>query len=229
MKFLFDFFPILLFFIIYKLYGIYPATAVAIAGSIVQNAFYWYRHRKFENMHLVTLGLIVILGGATLLFQNKAFIMWKPTAVYWAFAIAFFGSQFIGEKPLIQRMMGHAIAVPPRIWRNANFSMALFSVLLGVANLYVANFYFVAEQALIAVSDQAVNLENCASTYSGTAVELCRQAKSMESIWVNFKLFGMLILSVVFLIGLGVYLSLHVKDEENKDELATTTEPGNKS
>ncbi|MDZ7804661.1 inner membrane-spanning protein YciB [Thiohalophilus sp.] len=227
MKFLFDFFPILLFFIIYKLYGIYPATAVAIAGSILQNAFYWYRHRKFENMHLVTLGLIIILGGATLLFQNKTFIMWKPTAVYWAFAIAFIASQFIGEKPLIQRMMGHAIEVPPRIWRNANFSMALFSVLLGVANLYVANFYFVAEQALIAASEQAVNLENCAATYSGTAVELCRQAKSMESIWVNFKLFGMLILSVVFLIGLGVYLSLHVKDEENKDELATSTEPGN--
>lgn len=229
MKFLFDFFPILLFFIIYKLYGIYPATAVAIAGSIVQNAFYWYRHRKFENMHLVTLGLIVILGGATLLFQNKAFIMWKPTAVYWAFAIAFIASQFIGEKPLIKRMMGHAIEVPPRIWRNANISMALFSVLLGVANLYVANFYFVAEQALIAASHQAVNLENCASTYSGTAVELCRQAKSMESIWVNFKLFGMLILSIVFLIGLGVYLSLHVKDEENKDELTTSTEPGKKS
>ncbi|MDR9437281.1 MAG: inner membrane-spanning protein YciB [Thiohalophilus sp.] len=229
MKFLFDFFPILLFFIIYKLYGIYPATAVAIAGSIVQNAFYWYRHRKFENMHLVTLGLIVILGGATLLFQNKAFIMWKPTAVYWAFAIAFIGSQFIGEKPLIQRMMGHAIAVPPRIWRNANFSMALFSVLLGVANLYVANFYFMAETALIAATEQAVNLENCAATYSGSAVELCQQAKSMESIWVNFKLFGMLILSIVFLIGLGVYLSLHVKDEENKDELATSTEPGSKS
>ncbi|MFO8024044.1 inner membrane-spanning protein YciB [Thiohalophilus sp.] len=224
MKFLFDFFPILLFFIIYKLYGIYPATAVAIAGSIVQNAFYWYRHRKFENMHLVTLALIVILGGATLLFQDKAFIMWKPTAVYWAFAVAFIASQFIGEKPLIQRMMGHAVAVPPRIWRNANFSMALFSVLLGVANLYVANFYFMAETALIAATEQAVNLENCAATYSGSAVELCQQAKSMESIWVNFKLFGMLILSIVFLIGLGVYLSLHVRDE-----LATTTEPGNKS
>jgi len=217
MKFLFDFFPILLFFIIYKLYGIYPATAVAIAGSLVQNAFYWYRHRKFENMHLVTLALIIILGGATLLFQNKAFIMWKPTAVYWAFAVAFIASQFIGEKPLIQRMMGHAIEVPPRIWRNANVSMALFSVLLGVANLYVANFYFVAEQALLAASDQAVNLENCAATYSGAAVELCQQARSMESLWVNFKLFGMLVLSVVFLIGLGVYLSLHVTEQEAAD------------
>ncbi|MFP4610324.1 MAG: inner membrane-spanning protein YciB [Thiohalophilus sp.] len=224
MKFLFDFFPILLFFIIYKLYGIYPATAVAIAGSVVQNAFYWYRHRKFENMHLVTLALIIILGGATLLFQNKAFIMWKPTAVYWAFAIAFIASQFIGEKPLIQRMMGHAIEVPARIWRNANLSMALFSVLLGVANLYVANFYFAAEQALLAASDQAVNLENCTATYSGAAVELCRQARSMESIWVNFKLFGMLALSVVFLIGLGVYLSLHVTEPE---EASPSPEPGN--
>ncbi|TDY02626.1 inner membrane-spanning protein YciB [Thiohalophilus thiocyanatoxydans] len=227
MKFLFDFFPILLFFIIYKLYGIYPATAVAIAGSIVQNAFYWYRHRKFENMHLVTLALIIILGGATLLFQNKAFIMWKPTAVYWAFAVAFFASQFIGEKPLIQRMMGHAIEVPARIWRNANLSMALFSVLLGVANLYVANFYFVAEQALLAASDQAVNLENCAATYSGAAVELCQQAKSMESIWVNFKLFGMLVLSVVFLIGLGVYLSLHVTEQE--ETTTPSVEPGKDS
>lgn len=229
MKFLFDFFPILLFFIVYKLYGIYPATAVAIAGSILQNAFYWYRHRKFENMHLVTLALIIILGGATLLFQDKAFIMWKPTAVYWAFAVAFLGSQFIGDKPLIQRMMGHAIEVPPKIWRNANLSMALFSVLLGVANLYVANFYFVAEQALIAATEQAVNLENCAATYSGAAVELCNKAKSMESIWVNFKLFGMLILSVIFLVALGVYLSLHVKDDESRDKFKTSTEPGNES
>jgi intracellular septation protein len=229
MKFLFDFFPILLFFAVYQMYGIYPATAVAIVGSVFQNAFYWYRHRKFENMHLVTLALIVILGGATLLFHNKAFIMWKPTAVYWAFAVAFVASQFIGKKPLIERMMGHAIVVPPRIWRNANLTMALFSILLGVANLYVANFYFVAEQALVDATGQAVNLENCSATYSGVAVELCNNAKSMESIWVNFKLFGMLILSVIFLVGLGVYLSLHVKDEENPKEPETSTEPGNES
>jgi len=226
MKFLFDFFPILLFFIIYKLYGIYAATAVAIAGSILQNAFYWYRHRKFENMHLVTLALIVVLGGATLIFQNKAFIMWKPTAVYWAFALAFLGSQFIGEKPLIKRMMAHAIEVPDRIWRNANISMGLFSVFLGIANLYVANFYFTAEDALLSASNLKLDLSDCAGYYSGDAVQLCQHAKDMESIWVNFKLFGMLGLSIAFLVGLGVYLSLHVKD---KDNLQTTTESNNKS
>ncbi len=226
MKFLFDFFPILLFFIVYKLYGIYPATAVAIVGSILQNAFYWYRHRKFENMHLVTLALVIILGGATLLFHNKAFIMWKPTALYWAFALAFLASQFIGEKPLVKRMMGHAIEVPDRVWRNANISMGLFSILLGIANLYVANFYFTAEQALLATSGLEVNLADCAGYYSGNAVQLCQHAKDMESFWVNFKLFGMLILSVAFLIGLGVYLSLHAAD---KDNLQTTPESNNES
>jgi intracellular septation protein len=220
------FFPILLFFIVYKLYGIYAATTVAIAGSILQNAFYWYRHRKFENMHLVTLALIIVLGGATLIFHDKAFIMWKPTAVYWAFALAFLGSQFIGEKPLIKRMMAHAIEVPDRIWRNANISMALFSLFLGVANLYVANFYFTAEDALLSASNLELNLADCAGYYSGDAVQLCQHAKDMESIWVNFKLFGMLGLSIAFLIGLGVYLSLHVKDQDN---LQTTTESNNKS
>ena len=75
MKFLFDFFPILLFFIAYKLYGIYAATAVAIAASFLQVTLYWFKHHRFEKMHLITLGLIVVLGGATLLLQDKAFFM----------------------------------------------------------------------------------------------------------------------------------------------------------
>ena len=83
MKFLFDFFPILLFFIAYKLYGMYTATAVAIAASFVQVAAFWLKNRRFENMHLITLGLITVLGGATLLLQDRAFFMWKPTAVNW--------------------------------------------------------------------------------------------------------------------------------------------------
>ena len=98
MKFLFDFFPILLFFIAYKLYGIYVATAVAIAASFLQVSLYWLKHRRFEKMHVVTLVLIAILGGATLLLQDKAFFMWKPTAVNWAFALGFFLSQLIGGK-----------------------------------------------------------------------------------------------------------------------------------
>ena len=98
MKFFFDLFPILLFFITFKLYDIYVATAVAILASVTQVGFVWQRHHRVENMHLVTLALIIILGGATLLLHDETFIKWKPTVVNWAFAVMFLGSQFIGKK-----------------------------------------------------------------------------------------------------------------------------------
>ncbi len=115
MKFLYDFFPILLFFIAYKLYGIYAATVVAIAASLVQVGMFWLKHRRFENMHLITLALILVLGGLTLWLQDETFIKWKPTIVNWAFAAAFLGSRFIGEKTLVERMMGSAIELPAHI------------------------------------------------------------------------------------------------------------------
>ncbi len=88
-------------------------------------------------MHLVTLGLIVILGGATLWLQDERFIKWKPTLVNWMFALAFFGSQFIGKKPLVERMMGAAVQLPGEIWKRLNLVWVVFFVLMGVANLYV--------------------------------------------------------------------------------------------
>ncbi|HIO55295.1 MAG TPA: septation protein A, partial [Chromatiales bacterium] len=85
MKLLYDFFPILLFFITYKIYGIFAATAVAIIASFVQVGGFWWKHRRFETMHLVTLGIIVVFGGATLLLQDRTFIMWKPSILNWMF------------------------------------------------------------------------------------------------------------------------------------------------
>jgi intracellular septation protein len=114
MKLLYDFFPILLFFIAYKVYDIYVATAVAIAAAFVQTGLYWLRHRRFENTHLLTLGLLVVFGGLTLILHDPVFIKWKPTLVNWLFAIGFIGSQFIGRKPLVERMMGHAVSLPAR-------------------------------------------------------------------------------------------------------------------
>src|SRR3990172_1775989 len=105
MKLLFDFFPVLLFFIAYKLQGIFVATAVAIIAAFIQVAAFWIKHRRFEKMHVITLAIIVVFGGATLLFQDPTFIKWKPTIVNWLFSIAFLGSQFVGEKPLLERMM----------------------------------------------------------------------------------------------------------------------------
>ena len=92
MKLFLDFFPILLFFVAYKLSGIYAATVVAIAATAAQVAFFWLKHRRVEKMHLVTLGLIVVFGGATLLLQDELYIKWKPTVLNWLFAAAFLAS-----------------------------------------------------------------------------------------------------------------------------------------
>lgn len=218
MKFLFDFFPVLLFFIAYKLYGIYVATAVAIAASFLQVGLYWFKHHRFEKMHLITLGLIVILGGATLLLQDKAFFMWKPTAVNWAFAVGFLLSQFIGDKPLVERMMSHAIEAPRQVWRRLNLSWIGFFILMGLANLYVANFYFQAETALFQAAGQPVDLETCEQMYQGQLLELCMRARDLENDWVNFKLFGMLGLTILFVIGQAVYLAKHMKQQPDTVE-----------
>lgn len=143
MKFLFDFFPVLAFFIAYYIpedrsQGIYLATAVAIIASIIQVAISQLKYKKVEKMHLITLGLLIVLGGATLLLQDERFIKWKPTAVNWAFALAFLGSQFIGEKNLVQRMMENNIDVPSNVWMPLNMSWVCFFLFMGVLNLYVA-------------------------------------------------------------------------------------------
>jgi intracellular septation protein len=138
MKLLFDFFPILLFFLGYKFYGIYVATIIAMIASLLQVGFFWLKHRRIEIMHAITLVLILILGTATIFSHNAIFIKWKPTAIYWVFALLFFGSQFIGNKPFIQRLMGDKITLPQNIWQKLNLSWALFFSSMGGVNIFVA-------------------------------------------------------------------------------------------
>ena len=146
MKILFDFFPVLLFFVAFKLVddptqGILLATGVAIVASIVQVALFWWKNHRVEKMHLVTLGLILVLGGLTLLLEDEMFIKWKPTAVNWLFALVFLASQFIGDRPLIRRMMESNIQLPAQIWNRLNTSWVAFFGAMGFANLYaVYNF-----------------------------------------------------------------------------------------
>ncbi|MBT4835757.1 MAG: septation protein A [Methylococcales bacterium] len=141
MKFLTDFFPIVLFFTAYYLYGIYVATAVAIAASIFQVIFVWVRTRKFETMHLVTMGILIVFGGATLILQDEMFIKWKPSVINWLFGVVFFASQFIGEKTIIERMMSQAIDIPAPIWIKLNTAWSLFFISVGFVNLYVVYNY----------------------------------------------------------------------------------------
>ena len=189
MKFLFDYFPLLLFFGAFKLYDIYVATGVAMVASFIQVGFFWIKHRRFENLHLITLAAIMVFGGLTLILHDDTFIMWKPTIVYWIMAILFIGSQFIGKKTLLERMLGKQIELPQTIWTRQNISWSVFFIIMGILNIYVA-FY-----------------------YAPDADPQVRQAT-----WVNYKVFGTLGLMVVFIVLQALMMGKHIKQVENKGE-----------
>lgn len=178
MKLLFDFLPILIFFGVYKYSGdLILATAVLIPATILQVAYTWFKHKTVEKMHVVSLVLVILLGGATVLMGDGDFIKWKPTIVNGLFALAFLGSQFIGEKNFIQRMMGDKLELPHKVWRTLNLAWVGFFLVSGIANLVVA-FQF------------------------------------SEEVWVNFKLFGLLGMTIVFVIIQGIYLSSHLQNNK---------------
>jgi intracellular septation protein len=141
MKFLFDFFPILLFFIGYKLFGIYDATAIAMAASLLQVIIHRVKHQRYEKMYLFSLAIIFVLGGATLIFHNPWFIKWKPTGIYWLTSLIFLTSPLFTTKPLIQKMMEHNINLPQGIWNRLNYAWSAFFMAMGAANIYVAYHY----------------------------------------------------------------------------------------
>lgn len=138
MKFLFDLFPVILFFIAFKLGGIYVATGVAMAATFAQIAWVWIRHRKVDTMLWVSLAIITVFGGMTLLFHDETFIKWKPTVLYWSFAVALTGSALIFKKNLIRSLLGQQIELPENIWRRLNWAWIGFFAFMGVANLAVA-------------------------------------------------------------------------------------------
>lgn len=184
-----DFIPLILFFIVYKLDprsvelagqtfelgGIFSATAVLIISSIVVYGVLFLLQRKLEKSQWLTLLACLIFGSLTLAFHSETFLKWKAPVVNWLFALGFAGSHFIGDKVLIQRVMGHAIQLPQQIWTRLNLAWVAFFIFSGCANLFVA-FTF-------------------------------------HDIWVDFKVFGSLGMTVLFLIAQGVYLSRHIHDE----------------
>jgi intracellular septation protein len=205
MKFLFDFFPVALFFLVYKFFGDLPpawiafanqfplmelnqnepkhailmATLVIILATILQNVLYFAMHRRFEKMHLITLGILLVFGTLTLFLKDPLFIKWKVSIINWAFAGAFIGSLFVGmRKPLAERMMGHALNVPSHVWKRVNVLWAIFFAFIGVLNLVVAYLF-------------------------------------SEDVWVDFKLFGILGLTLVFVVVQAMYLQKYaIEDPE---------------
>lgn len=138
MKFLFDLFPVILFFVGFKLYGIFIATAIAIIATIAQIIYSKIRHGKIEKMLLVNGAIISVLGGITLLLHDKTYILWKPTVLYWLLAAVLLISDLFFKKNFIRQMMGKMLNPPARVWHKLNLAWVVFLILLGFLNLYVA-------------------------------------------------------------------------------------------
>ncbi|RKP54752.1 septation protein A [Pararobbsia silviterrae] len=137
MKLLFDFFPIILFFVAYKLTNIYTATAIAIVASLALIGWVAFRHRKVDPLQWVSLIVIVVLGGATLVLHDDVFIKWKPTVAYWLFAIALGVSRFGFGKDLLKTTMGKELVLPEPVWTQLTIAWVAFFALLGVVNLVI--------------------------------------------------------------------------------------------
>ena len=144
MKFLFDLFPVILFFIVFKTLGLYAATAAAIVATLAQIGWVKFKHGKVDGMLIASGAIIVVFGGATLLLHDETFIKWKPTVLYWLFAVVLFTAELFWNKNLIRTVMQQQITLPDPIWRRLNHAWAGFFAAMGVLNLYVA-YHFATE------------------------------------------------------------------------------------
>jgi intracellular septation protein len=138
MKLLLDFFPIALFFVAFKFWGIYVATGVAMAATVAQIGWLKFSNGKVEPMQWLSLGIIVVFGGATILAHDETFIKWKPTVLYWMMGIALAGGQLFFRKNLLKSLMGSQMQLPEPAWRAMNWSWVTFFAVMGVLNLWVA-------------------------------------------------------------------------------------------
>lgn len=175
MKLLFDLFPIVLFFVAYKLGDIYWATGIAIAATIGQILWLRLRSRKIETTHWIGLIVIVVFGGMTLFFRDETFIKWKPTVLYAVFALALILTPVLTGRQPMKALMGAQLSLPDAVWKQLTLLWVAFFVTMGILNLVVA--------------------------YSFSL-----------DVWVNFKLFGSLGLTLVFILVQGMWLSRHMKD-----------------
>jgi len=141
MKFLFDLFPVVLFFVAFKLADIYVATGVAIAATFLQVGWLKVRGRRVDPMLWASFGIIVLFGGATLLLQNETFIKWKPTVLYWLLGSVLAGAALGFRRNLVRSMLSEQVQLPDPVWSRLNWSWVGFFAFMGALNLYVAYNY----------------------------------------------------------------------------------------
>ncbi len=177
MKMLFEFLPVILFFITFKIFGIFPATAVAIGASAIQILSFLILKKKIEPMMWVSLGVITVFGGATLFLHNEMFIKWKPSILYWIFGAVILVGKIFFDKNMLSLLMNQKVNLPEKVWEKMNISWAVFFLSVGVLNLFVAY-------------------------------------RAPTDVWVNFKLFGVLGLLLVFALVQSIFLTKYIEKKE---------------
>jgi intracellular septation protein len=174
--------PLIIFFVGFKLLGIYWATAALMIACVLQMLIHRLRTGKFKTMHVITVTVVLILGAATLLLHDRRFIQWKPTVLLALAAIAFLVSMVLGKQPLARRMLeavfNEPLQISPRSWLLINSLWVGWFALLAAANLYVARNF-------------------------------------AESVWVNFKVFGITVAMLIFTLPQVLWLSSKTKTEQS--------------
>ncbi|MBA3582227.1 MAG: septation protein IspZ [Gammaproteobacteria bacterium] len=220
MKFLFDILPIALFFIVYKSHGIYAATFTAIAVSLIQIAYTWFKHHKVEKSHAVSAIMITVLGGLTIALHDKSFILWKPTIVSWVIAGVLLIQLIWRRQSMMQKLMGDKLELPNAMWLKLDSFWITSFLLIGCLNVPFAMSYLNAERALRTqypnVTDSELVNWSCAETFPANAQSLCVDARDKEQLWVNVKLFGSLGITLLMGIAMFWYMSRHLSETDLK-------------
>jgi len=144
MKQFFEFIPLIIFFIVYKMVDIYAATGSLIVTTGLLLAYNFFKYKKVEKMHVITFVMVLVFGSLTLILHDDVFIKWKVTVIYILFTIALTVSQVFFKKPIIKQMLGKEIDLPDNVWNTLNSAWAIFFLVLGLLNIYVA-FYMAQE------------------------------------------------------------------------------------
>ncbi|MFV9996883.1 MAG: septation protein A [Arsenophonus endosymbiont of Dermacentor nuttalli] len=177
MRQLLDFIPLIVFFIVYKKVDIFYASGALMITTALSMLAIYLIYKKIEKSSLITLVIVIIFGGLTLIFHSDLFIKWKVTVIYAIFSLALLVSQFFTQKPLIQRMLGKEIHLANEVWNKLNLSWAIFFAICALVNIYVA-FWL------------------------------------PQDVWVNFKVFGLTVVTLIFAILSMVYICKHLAKEQ---------------
>ena len=216
MKFLLDFGPIVLFFIVYKYYGLYAAIYAMIASTFVQIMYSRVTTGKFVTSQVLTFALLVVFGGISIVLRDPAFVMWKVSVLYVIFAAVLIGGNYIGSKTLLERMMGKELQLPRNTWVNLTWFWSLGFIIIAIINAFFVNTALSARNLFLnsgSIVDPKIDLKNFDCSQSPLE-SLCLIAQSSEESWVNFKLFGTLGLTLVLIIITVLMLSKHIKEKQ---------------